>query len=256
MSKIVFFDIDGTLLDHEKNIPDSTKKAVELLKENGIYVAIATGRAPFMVENVRKMLGIDSFVSFNGSYVVFENKVIYKNPLHEAKEKELADLAASRGTPLVFMNEKTMKASVKFHPYIQESLATMKYTHPDFDPSFHLRHETYQDLLFCKEEEQKIYEERFPEFRFVRWHPYSMDVVPEGGSKAEGIRQLLSKLGFQLEDAFAFGDGLNDVEMIQAVGTGVAMGNAVDAVKAHADLITKDVAEGGVYYGLKELGLI
>ncbi|WP_018662969.1 Cof-type HAD-IIB family hydrolase [Heyndrickxia acidiproducens] len=256
MSKIVFFDIDGTLLDHRKNIPDSTKKAVQELKNNGIYVAIATGRAPFMIGGIRKELGIDSFVSFNGSYVVFENHTIYKNPLLLQKEKELASLAASNAAPMVFMNDKTMKANVEHHEYIKESLATMNFAHPDYDPRFFLHNETYQGLLFCEEKDQDMYVERFPEFRFVRWHPYSMDVVPKGGSKAEGIKQLLDKLGFKMEDAYAFGDGLNDIEMIQAVGTGIAMGNAVEALKGHADLVTKDVAEDGIYCGLKQVELI
>ena len=77
----MFFDIDGTLLDQNKKMSDSTKKAIEKLKENGVFVAIATGRAPFMFENLRKEIDIDSFVSFNGQYVVFENEVIYKNPM-------------------------------------------------------------------------------------------------------------------------------------------------------------------------------
>ena len=79
--KIVFFDIDGTLLDHEKKLPASTKEAIKQLQDSGVFVAIATGRAPFMFESLREELGIDTFVSFNGQYVVFEGKVVYKNPL-------------------------------------------------------------------------------------------------------------------------------------------------------------------------------
>lgn len=90
MKKIVFFDIDGTLLDHEKSLPASTKKALKLLKENGVFVAIATGRAPFMFESLRLELEIDSFVSFNGQFVVFENEVIYENPLNEAELHRLS----------------------------------------------------------------------------------------------------------------------------------------------------------------------
>ena len=105
MKKIVFFDIDGTLLDHEKKLPSSTKKAIHLLKENGVFVAIATGRAPFMFTSLRKELDIDSYVSFNGQYVVFENEVIYKNPLdHNEVETFLQDSTAN-GHPLIFMNE-------------------------------------------------------------------------------------------------------------------------------------------------------
>uniref|UniRef100_UPI003081AFBA HAD hydrolase family protein n=1 Tax=Virgibacillus salexigens TaxID=61016 RepID=UPI003081AFBA len=58
-NKIVFFDIDGTILDHDKQIPLTTKKSIQKLKENGVYVAIATGRAPFMFEDIRKELQIE-----------------------------------------------------------------------------------------------------------------------------------------------------------------------------------------------------
>ena len=111
--KIVFFDIDGTLLDHEKKLPNATKSAIKQLQENGVFVAIATGRAPFMFESLRKELDIDTFVSFNGQYVVFENEVIYRNPLKGTIVKELHEAAQEYNqTPIVFMNEATMKSSI------------------------------------------------------------------------------------------------------------------------------------------------
>lgn len=79
--KLIFFDIDGTIYDHDKTIPASAKTAISNLKERGHHVFIATGRAPFMVSPVLEELGIDSFISYNGQYVVFEGDVIYKNPL-------------------------------------------------------------------------------------------------------------------------------------------------------------------------------
>ena len=105
---IVFFDIDGTLLDHDKQLPDSTRHAVRKLQEQGTYVAIATGRAPFMFKELRKDLGIESFVSFNGQYVVFENEVIYKNPIRTQSLHKLSEQAKRHDAPLVFMNEHTL----------------------------------------------------------------------------------------------------------------------------------------------------
>lgn len=256
MSKIVFFDIDGTLLDHDKNLPSSTKEAISLLKENGIFVAIATGRAPFMFEGLRKELDIDSFVSFNGQYVVFENEPIYQNPLDSKKIEELYKKAHEKEHPVVFMNHMTMKASVQHHDYIETSLGTLKFAHPDHDENFYNGRELYQSLLFCPEGEEGFYRENYPEFTFIRWHPYSVDILPAGGSKAEGIKKMIERLGFKIEDAYAFGDGLNDFEMLKAVGTGVAMGNAVPELKEHANLVTKDVDDDGIWHGLKELKLI
>jgi hydroxymethylpyrimidine pyrophosphatase-like HAD family hydrolase len=81
-------------------------------------------------------------------------------------------------------------------------------------------------------------------------------LLPAGGSKAKGIHMLLEKAGIRREDTFAFGDGLNDVEMLKYVGTGVAMGNGCDEAKAASDLVTKAVSEDGIRYGLQMTGLI
>jgi len=256
MSKIVFFDIDGTLLDHDKNLPASTKEAIVTLKNNGVFVAIATGRAPFMFEYLRDELEIDSFVSFNGQYVVFEGEPISQNPLNNGKIEELYFEAADKGHPVVFMNHMTMKSSVKHHEYIEKSLGGLKFAHPEHDDRFYVDRDLYQTLLFCEEGQEKYYRETYPEFNFIRWHPYSVDILPAGGSKAEGIKKMVERLGFKREDVYAFGDGLNDLEMIQAVGTGVAMGNSVPELKKLANLVTRDVDDDGIWHGLKELELI
>jgi hydroxymethylpyrimidine pyrophosphatase-like HAD family hydrolase len=76
------------------------------------------------------------------------------------------------------------------------------------------------------------------------------------GSKAEGIKQLAKRLNIDRENIYAFGDGLNDLEMIEYVGTGVAMGNAVQSLKEIADYITKPVNEDGILYGIQQLELV
>ncbi|KUP07643.1 hypothetical protein Q75_05300 [Bacillus coahuilensis p1.1.43] len=256
MSKIVFFDIDGTLLDHEKKLPTTTKQAIRQLKDNGIFVAIATGRAPFMFEWLIDELELDSYVSFNGQYVQFENKVIYENPLSQPELEKIIDDATNRNHPLVFLNEQTMKANTDHHPFIQQSMESLKFIHPERDDHFYQDKKIYQSLLFCEKGEENYYREAYKDFHFIRWHKYSMDILPKGGSKAEGIKQMIKKLNFDLKDVYAFGDGLNDIEMIQEVGTGVVMGNASDEVKQYADFVTHDVAEEGIPYGLKKLGLL
>lgn len=254
--KIVFFDIDGTLLDEQKQLPPSTIEAIRRLKQAGVYVAIATGRAPFMFEHVRRQLGIDSFVSFNGQYVVFEGNTLHKQPLRREKVRELTEEAHQNGHPLVFMDAEKMRASVDDHPHIHVSMESLKFAHPPVDALYYENKDIYQALLFCRAEEETLYVRNYPEFRFVRWHDVSTDVLPAGGSKAEGIRLMMEKLGIGKEDVYAFGDGLNDIEMLSFVGTGVAMGNACEEVKRVADFVTKPVGEEGIWHGLKQLKLL
>ncbi|WP_042349092.1 Cof-type HAD-IIB family hydrolase [Bacillus massiliigorillae] len=256
MKKIVFFDIDGTLLDFDKNLPESTKKAIKQLQDNGVYVAIATGRSPFMFEKLREELDISSYVSFNGQYVVFENELIYSNPINKEALHRLSEQAKEREVPLVYMDEQTMKGTVEYSKNVEISFATFTLPHPEFDEHYFKENDIYQTLLYCSEEDEKYYLENNQDVRFIRWHPVCMDVVPGGGSKAVGIQHFIERAGFEMKNVYAFGDGLNDIEMIQTVGTGIVMGNAEEELKPHADLLTTSVDDDGIYNALVKLGLI
>lgn len=254
---IIFFDIDGTLLTHDKKLPLSTKKAIFKLKEQNHIVAIATGRAPFMFEELRKELDIDTFVSYNGQYVVLNGEVLYTNPLKVESIKKLSKKALSHGHPIVFMDHEDMKANVPEHAYIKESIETLKISSfPTHDPFYYKGRDLYQSLLFCPVGEEKQYEQEFADFDFVRWHPVSVDVLPKGGSKAKGIEKIVKELGFPEERQYAFGDGLNDREMLAAVRNSVAMGNAGEKVKKVARYVTKSVEDNGISHGLQMVGLL
>ncbi|OKP89327.1 phosphatase [Paenibacillus sp. P3E] len=254
--KTIFFDIDGTIYDEEKNIPASTKEAIAELKRQGHHVAIATGRAAYMFEDLREELDIHSYVSLNGQYVVFEGEVIYRNPLDTSSLQALTLFAEKNDHPVAYIDAVGMKVNVAEHEYIRTSIGSLKLAFPTHDAEYFLQHEIYQALIFCPEENQLLYEETYPQFHFIRWHPLCMDVLPGNGSKAGGIAQMMKSLGARKEDIYAFGDGLNDLEMLGFVGHGIAMGNAEDEVKTVARYVTKPVSENGILEGLRMVGLL
>ncbi|UTR16389.1 Cof-type HAD-IIB family hydrolase [Salipaludibacillus sp. LMS25] len=254
--KLFFFDIDGTLLDHDKQLPAKTEAAVKQLIEKGHFVAIATGRAPFMFKELREKLGITTYLSFNGQYGVFEGEPIIKNPLDKEELARLTVEATKRDHPLVYMNERDMKANIPYHPQIETSIGTLQFEHPDYDPAFLEGRDIYQSLIFFSEEEDQFYIDKYDKFDFVRWHEYSSDVVPAGGSKAIGVETMMTKLGMTKEDVYVFGDGPNDIEMIKFSPNSVAMGNGVESVKEAASFVTKDVSDDGIAYALKHLGIL
>lgn len=256
MSKIVFFDVDGTLVNEEKEIPASTKEAIQLLQEKGVFVAIATGRAPFMLDEIAKELGIQSFVSYNGQYVIFEGEVIYKNPLPQESLERLITIATERENPIVFSASDSLRVNLPSHPGVEEGMASIKREYPKVDANYYKGRNIYQCLLFCAEQEDAFYQKNFPQYRFLRWHDVSVDVCPANGSKAKGIRELIKKLGFQMEDTYAFGDGLNDIDMLQEVGCGIAMGNGREEVKQVADYVTDSVDEDAIMKALKHFRLL
>jgi Cof subfamily protein (haloacid dehalogenase superfamily) len=253
---VIFFDIDGTLLDHDKRLPNSTKEAIQELKRRGHIVAIATGRGPFMYQQLREELGIDTYVSYNGQYVVVEGEEIYANPLQYDALKELTEKALGNDHPVLYMDPDGMNANVEEHSDIIESISTLKVGLPTYNPTYYEDNLIFQTLLFCTKEEEKQYIDAFPEFDFVRWHRVSTDVLPKGGSKANGIEQVMKKLQLPKENIYAFGDGLNDVEMLTKVTNSVAMGNGEEEANAAARYVTKSVEEDGIMHGLKMVGLL
>nr|WP_106783938.1 Cof-type HAD-IIB family hydrolase [Lysinibacillus timonensis] len=256
MTKILFFDIDGTLYNSKKEIPKSSKEAITKARNNGYEVAIATGRAPFMIQEIIEELQIDTYVTFNGQYVVYKGKVIFTDGVPKEQLSEIIQFGQERNHPVVFIDDQKMIASVSDHDFIEKSLNTLKHPYPTIDPLFYEMNKVYQTLIFMEEKDESVYMEKFPYVQFVRWHPFSCDIIPKDGSKARGIHRILEKMNIPLSDVFAFGDGLNDIEMLQAVGTGVAMGNAHDKVKAVADIITDHVDQDGLAKVMKELKII
>ncbi|SES93441.1 hypothetical protein SAMN05216389_103242 [Oceanobacillus limi] len=256
-NSVIFFDIDGTLLDHEKKLPQSTKESIFKLKALGHKVAIATGRAPFMYEDLRKELEIDTYVSYNGQYVVVNGEVAYTNPLNKESIIKLADAALANDHPIVYMDHENMRANIQEHHHIKESISSLQIDHyPTHDPNYYKGRDLYQSLLFCEEGSETQYEQAFTDFDFIRWHRFSVDIIPKGGSKAVGISKAVEKLGFKEDNVYAFGDGLNDIEMLSTIKNSVAMGNAEEIVKSAAQHITTTVEDNGIQNGLQKVGLL
>lgn len=253
--KIVFLDIDGTILDHEKKIPESTKLAVKKLRENGVQVAIATGRSPLHAKEIIDELEMDCYVTFNGAYAVYDGKVIHATPFENVHIEELIEFADKNGHSLCFLGAEGEGYTV-INEHTIRALESVKMKISNLSTDYYKENSIYQIITFHDGVDVLYYEDNVASVDFVKWHENAFDILPKNGSKASGIQAMIGNLDYKIEDVYAFGDGLNDIEMLQVVGTGIAMGNAEDEVKMHADFVTKDVAEDGIYHGLKHFGLI
>ena len=256
--QLIFFDIDGTLLDDDKKLPESTKYAVQRLKELGHEVAIATGRSPHMFKELREELEIDTYVSLNGQYVVYKENPVFTNPLDQDELQRLILTSEKLKSPLIFQDHEGLNANVQFHDYMNVSISSLKIKDvPLYEPEFYKHHPVYQTLLFCTEEEEKAhYHGQYEKFDIIRWHEFAVDILPTGGTKANGIRELVKYLGKSMENIYAFGDGLNDVEMLKFVKNSVAMGNAHKEAKKVAKHVTTSVHQNGILNGLEMVGLL
>ena len=263
--KVAFFDVDGTIVDHhsKKNqssdmelVPASAVEAIRLLKENGITPFIATGRSPFMIEELLKGLEIDSFICTNGQYAVMNGRVMYEAPYSQALLDEIVAVAKENHVPLLWMPTHHYVLSGENQEVLLEALDNMNLPYPIIETNLEKPdYKIYQMVAGVTKENEHIFEP-IEEVRIVRWQPNGIDLLPKVGSKATAIEVILDKLGLKPENAVAFGDGLNDIEMLQTVGCGVAMGNAHEELKKHANYVAKPVYEDGIYNACKDLGLI
>lgn len=256
LKKVLFFDIDGTLYDSEKKLPVKAKEAVFQARKNGHEVFIATGRAPFMIQDVLKELQIDSYICFNGQYIVHKGEVVSHSQIDLELLRSVSAYADSNNHPIVYMNAEKMVSSMAFHPHVEESMGSLKFPHPAIEDDFFQNQHIYQALVFCSIEEEQIYKEKFPLLKFVRWHRVSVDILPNGASKANAIHFLCEKLNIALEDTVAFGDGLNDIEMLEAAGYSVCMGNGHEEALKRAKYVTTHVDEDGLENAMRYLKLI
>lgn len=254
--KIVFFDLDGTLLNEDKKLLESSKLAIKKLQEKNIITAVATGRTPAKVKWLLDELNINSYVSINGQYVVYEGKEIHKNPLSFDFLHDITQFSTSKKHALAYVSLSDVKTSIGEHPYVRNLYEPNKMAYPSVDQNHYRTEPIYQLLLFCENPDEVMYKERYIENRFIRWNRFALDVLPNGISKATGIAKLLEIAGIDKENTYAFGDDINDMEMFSLVGTSVAMGNAIPELKKVSDLVTTSNSEDGILNGLTKLQLI
>ena len=257
--KIIFFDIDDTLRPKESGtVPDSTREALRKLKRQGIVTAIATGRSPVILPaDIRRLMdetGIEMLVAINGQYVEYRRRPLAAFPIPQADIDAAVAYLSRCNTAYALVSDNGIGIpGTSDHLHEALSSLSIPYQTGSLPPDTPV----YQMLAFYGEDEAAEVESGLPpSLRTTRWHRYGMDILARNGSKARGIGAALDKLGLTMNDAMAFGDGLNDMEMLHAVGFGVAMGNAHPALKAVADHICPPVGEDGIWHALHDLGVL
>lgn len=258
MIKAVFFDIDGTLVSFKTHeVPQSTIEALDLLRKKGIKVFIATGRHYTSINNLGD-LKFDGYVTLNGGYCFAgEDKVIYKHSIPDRDiEALIRYMETEESFPCAFVQEKEIFMNYKDET-VEEIFNMLNFPEPPIRPMDEIRGKTaYQLVSFFTAEQEKKIMTILSNCESTRWNPLFTDVVPAGSSKRVGIDKMLEYFRIPLNECMAFGDGGNDVAMLQHAGIGIAMGNAEDDVKQYADYITDSVDEDGIFKALKHLNII
>jgi len=254
--KIVFFDVDGTITHHEDgSISNNTKEAIKALIDKGIKVVAATGRPLSMCEEIRE-LGIDTFITANGAYVKHKQEIIHKLPMDKTIIREVFDFAHTYNHGLSFYTENyglNGVENIEIAKALKETLSLLHY--PAANPLIY-EQEVYLMCLFADEDTAQKYREQFPHLTFRRWHPFVLNVLQEEVSKSLAIIKVLQYFNLDKSEAVAFGDGENDIDMLEFVGLGIAMGNGSERLKGAADFVTKKSSEDGIEFALKKYGIL
>lgn len=274
--KVVFFDIDGTMWDWDGIIPDSTMEAIRKLKANGHIPIICTGRSKGHIRDEKLLsLEFEGMIAACGSHVEYNGEILYEDYLDKELVKKIVEVSKECNAPIVLEGKKKHWISVKGFdkdPFVdrmieamgEDAILTDEYSDDMEVNKFagdiirttdypRLKNELGKDLFIIEHGNCQCFEEEDADENAILG---VFEGIKYGTSKAMGIRMICEKLGIDISDTFGIGDSNNDIEMIQYVGTGIAMGNATEGLKKEADYVTTDIHEDGVYKALEHFGLI
>lgn len=278
MIKAIFFDIDGTLVNDQSKALDSTKQAITYARKNGILCGVATGRSPVRIKEVVDELELDMYVVYNGQLVYTAERTIVDQPFDQNVLMKIVKFSDKNHRQIIFGGREKLEGSTTMllgqSILIKRFVSLLPKNFPVrllkkglqlFSPHRQKkRYETlkilnesvYQCILLSQESEQEKLEKFFPECTFQRSNAYTVDIIPKGGSKLLGIVAFAKNFGLEMSEIMAFGDHYNDIEMLEGVGIGIAMGNAQREVKQAADFVTNTNEKNGIYEALKHFELI
>jgi len=279
--RIIFLDVDGTILEHGSHISPSTPGAVRAARAAGHLVYLSTGRSAADIHPVVAEIGFDGAVTNSGALVTSGGEVVVERPLSPEATDRMLTAMRSRGIRYFLQARDGVYASDDMAELMRDYAAALEareqaggQVRPE-DSLVGLAQRTFPGVeeadlsridkaVFVSDHEEGIDELRADlgdEFLIV---PGSMplpggsngEISERDTTKGSAIELLLAHLGMDAADAVAVGDSWNDIEMFQVCGVAVAMGNARPELKELADLVTTDVLDDGIANAFRRLGLI
>jgi len=256
--KIVFLDIDGTIVKHQY-IEKSAKLAIQKLQSRGIPVVLCTGRSKLHTEQIQNELDIHTAVFYNGGLTMLEGEIIDSNPLQRNVVQKVIDFTTDFSLPLIMHSVRQAITFKDFPNRYQPIIDAFDFPPlkkiSDFEWRAH-EEDIYQVNVFMERTWDQKSQNLFPECVLYRWDPHAVDLQKRGCDKSVGASRLLQAMNITHADAVHIGDGGNDTGMFRTMGMSVAMGNASAEVQAEAKLVTTAVDDNGVENALRKLGLI
>lgn len=270
--KLIFLDIDGTLTEPGRNVPPhSALDAVRAAQAAGNRVFLCSGRNYAMLSPLLSY-GFDGYVASAGGYVVCGDRVLYDHPMTDAQYRDALRLMRENG---ILVTVETRNGSfcdggiadllnrvsngnselMRWRRTIEEELNILPIDRYDGSP-------VYKIIFYCERAEQlapvRAAMER--DFSFVVQDGFGFgvvngEIINRAFDKGRGVALVAKELGVNIADTVGFGDSMNDLEMIETVGTSVCMANGSETLKQRADVVCPAVTENGLAQAFRDLGL-
>ncbi len=258
MIKIAFFDIDGTLYDNAKQ--EWKKKSLDAIKEiqsKGVKCVLCTARPYHSMEKLGVFdqgIVFDGWIASCGSVTCLSGELISTTSMNKDLVERFIKKCGDDGYTMetVGIYKRTLlfpqtKESLHFYEFFKESIPELGTYNGE---------QVVKINFFAPSAAGDEYRREFPELTINEYITNTFDVMEYAHHKCEGMQVVLDTLKFTKDEAIAFGDSGQDIDMLEAASIFVCMGQARENVKEAASFITKSVSEDGVYYGLKHFGLI
>ena len=277
MGKIIFIDVDGTLVDYEGNLPDSAVTAIRQARSKGHRVYMCTGRSKAEIYPKLWDIGLDGMIGGNGSYVEDHGTVVMHQLITLEQCRRIVDWLHERGLEFYLESNNGLFASEHFEEAGQPAirLYSKRKERPGAEqvtirsafPDMIFGGELYRDdlnkvsLLLSSYQDYLDAKEAFPDLKAGTWggkgeEALFGDLGVKDIDKAVAIETLLRYLHADRKDTIAFGDAKVDIPMLECCAYGVAMGSGGAEIKAAADYVTDDVDKDGLYNAFEKLGLL
>ena len=260
MKKAVFFDIDNTIWDARNYIPESTKRAIGLLRKNGHPAFLNTGRTRGYIREPNLLaMDFDGIVSGCGTMIEYGGEVL----MNRLIDPELAlytvetvrrcrFLPILEGPRYLYMDDIDFLRN-DYADKVRRDMGDGLRTVSDHYGSWEINKLSCEtDLDYADE----FYETLSPYYHYLKHNEHVVEIVPLGFDKCTGMDYICSLLGIDRADTFAFGDSVNDLGMLEWAGCGIVMGNGSDAAKEAADYVTASLYDDGIEKALRRFDLI
>lgn len=260
MNKVIFFDVDGTIMDDKWYIPPSAVSAIHSARAKGNLCIVNTGRPYTHIEESVVDIGFDGYICSCGQYIILKEKPLFRAEVAPEVCAGIVALAEKCRLDAYYEAEEGMR-SVILHSRSENMKAYLdRMIDRGFEVELDPRERGYVFDKFCIWAHSDSDVERFA--RYAKQF-YTMidrgggmyECIIRGYSKQTGIYAVMETLGVEIEDCYAIGDSANDLPMLQCVAHGIAMGNAPEHVKAHVEYVTDSIENDGLSKAMAHYGL-